>query len=96
MTVDTWIFLTIIYAVFGFLQGGYFASKMALFMDSTNPQIGATQFSIYASCGNGGMTVGESFSGTFVAIFGFARTFLWSALFFGPALLILYFIKLRK
>jgi hypothetical protein len=61
-------------------------------MEETNPRIGATQFSIFASLGNAGMTIGETASGSLVAILGFTRTFLYSAWFFGPELLILYFI----
>jgi len=46
--------------------------------------------------GNAGMTGGETVSGTLVSMIGFGRTFLYSAWIFGPALLILFFIKLKK
>ena len=69
---------------------------MAMHMDVTNPHIAATQFSIFTSFGNAGMTLGESGSGTLVALFGFTGTFLYSAWIFGPALLVLYFIQLKK
>ena len=36
------------------------AAEGALFMDNTDPTIGATQFSIYMGIGNGGMALGES------------------------------------
>ena len=65
-------------------------------MDVTNPRIGATQYSILTGLGNLGITVGESSTGTMVSILGFTRTFLYGGLFFGPALLILYIIKLKK
>jgi len=91
-----WMILAITYGVIGFLQGGYATSGLAMMMDITNPKIGATQFSMFASLGNAGMTIGETVSGTLVTIFGFTGTFLYSAWFFGPALLILYLIKIKK
>jgi hypothetical protein len=65
-------------------------------MNATNPTVGATHFSVLTSFANGGMLVGETLSGTFIAVLGFTRTFLYSAWFFGPALLILHFVKERK
>ena len=91
-----WLILAIFYGFIGFLQGGYATSGLAMMMDITNPKIGATQFSIFASLGNFGMTIGETASGTFVTLLGFTGAFLYSAWFFGPALLILYFIRLKK
>ncbi|MCK5030033.1 MAG: MFS transporter [Thermoplasmatales archaeon] len=93
---NTWQILAIIYGVIGFLQGGYMTATCAMCMDVTNPRTGATQFSILTSLGNAGMTGGETISGTLIAMFGFSRTFLYSAWIFGPALLILYFIRLKK
>jgi MFS family permease len=92
---NNWQLLAIIYAVIGFLQGGYIAAGSAMFMDVTNPRAGATQFSIFMSMGNAGMTGGETVSGTLVSMLGFSRTFLYSAWIFGPALLILRFIRLK-
>ena len=91
-----WFVLAALYGFIGFLQGGYSTSGLAMMMDVTNPRIGATQFSIFASLGNAGMTFGETVSGSLVAMLGFARTFLYSSWFFGPALLILYYIRLKK
>ena len=65
-------------------------------MDVTNPKVGATQYSILTSLGNAGLTISESFSGTMVSVLGFTRTFLYTAWFFGPALLVLHFIRLKK
>lgn len=93
---DTWIILAIIYGVLGFLQGGYITVKSAMFMSATNPKIGATQFSILMSLGNAGMMTGETISGAFITAFGFTRIFLFSAWFFGPALLVLHFVKEQK
>ena len=93
---NTWQILAIIYGVIGFLQGGYITAGCAMFMDVTNPRAGATEYSIFMSLGNAGMTGGETVSGTLVAMLGFGRVFLYSAWVFGPALLILYFIRLKK
>ena len=93
---NTWFIFTIVYALIGFLQGGYLAGVTALYMDTTDPEIGATQFSIYSSFGNLGLTGGQSVSGSLVTIFGFGLTFLFAALMFAPALIVLYFIKLKK
>jgi MFS family permease len=93
---DTWIILAVIYGIIGFLQGGYISIKAAMLMSISNPKIGATHFSILMGLGNAGMIVGESISGPFIAAFGFTRSFLFSAWFFGPALLVIYFIKEQK
>ena len=91
-----WFLIAMVYGIIGFFQGGYATSGLAMMMDFTNPKIGATQFSIFASLGNTGMTIGETISGSLVTLLGFTGAFLYSAWFFGPALLILYFIKLKK
>jgi predicted MFS family arabinose efflux permease len=93
---DTWIILAVIYAVIGFLQGGYITIKASMLMSVSNPKVGATQFSILMGLGNGGMIVGESISGPLISAFGFTRSFLFSAWFFGPALLVIHFIKEKK
>ena len=93
---NTWIFLAVIYGIIGFLQGGYITVKCAMFMSVSNPKIGATQFSILMSLGNAGMIAGESMSGVLITSFSFTRTFLYSAWFFGPALIVLHFVKDKK
>jgi MFS family permease len=93
---NTWFIFTIIYALIGFLQGGYLAGVTALYMDTTDPEIGATQFSIYSSFGNLGLTGGQSVSGSLATFFGFSITFFLAALIFAPAMIILYFINLKK
>jgi len=93
---SSWQILAIIYGIVGFLQGGYIVATLAMCMDITNPRIGATQFSILMSLRNFGEMGGEFMSGTLFAMLGFGRVFLYSAWFLGPALLILYFIKLKK
>jgi MFS family permease len=82
-----------LFYILGFLSGAYLAVNFALMMDVTNPKAGATQFSILTSLANGGALFGESSSGSFVSVLGFSRTFLFSAWFLGPPLLVLYFIK---
>ena len=93
---DTWQILAILYGIIGFLLGGHYSALGAMLMDVTNPKVGATQYSILSSLGNAGMVISESFSGTMVSLLGFTRTFLYTAWFFGPALLVLHFIRLKK
>ena len=91
-----WETVAILYGIIGFFHGSLYTVWGALLMDVTNPRIGATQYSILTGLGNLGITVGESSTGIMVSILGFTRTFLYGGLFFGPALLILYIIKLKK
>lgn len=93
---NTWLIFTLVYALIGFLQGGYLAGVTALYMDTTDPKIGATQFSIYSSFGNLGLTGGQSVSGSLVTFFGFSFTFFLAALIFTPAIIVLYFINIKK
>jgi PAT family beta-lactamase induction signal transducer AmpG len=94
ITADKWQILAIIYPIIGFLQGGsVFSALMALFMDISNPKIGATQFSILTSITNFGDIGIGMISGSLVLILGYHRFFLYSAWIVGPALLILYFVK---
>jgi MFS family permease len=93
---NTWQILAIIFGMIGFLRGGYYASSMAMVMDVTNPKIGATQYSVLTATFNVGEMSGQMMSGSLVAMLGFSRVFLYSAWVFGPALLILHFIKLKK
>lgn len=94
---DTWQILVFIYSMIGFLIGAsLFAAMGALFMDITNPKIGATQYSILASIANFGEFGIAMISGTLVLMLGYNRFFLYTAWILGPALLILYFIKEAK
>jgi predicted MFS family arabinose efflux permease len=96
-TANTWQILAIIYPIIGFLHGGAsYAVVCALFMDITNPKIGATQYSILTSLANFGDIGIGAFSGTLVLMLGYSRVFLYTAWLVGPALLILYFIKETK
>ena len=93
---NSWEYFALIYCIIGFLQGGYTSSVCALFMDVTNPCIGATQYSIFISLFNFGIIITMTISGSLYIMFGFSRLFLYSAWIFGPALLVLYFIRLKK
>jgi predicted MFS family arabinose efflux permease len=85
-----------IYGIIGFFHGGMTAVSCTMFMSASNPKIGATQFSIFMSLGNAGTMAGETISGALVAAVGFSRTFLYSAWFLGPALIVLHFVKEQK
>jgi predicted MFS family arabinose efflux permease len=67
-----------------------------MLMDVTNPRIGATQYSVFISLFNLGIMITGTISGPLYVMLGVSRVFLYSAWIFGPALLILYFIRLKK
>jgi MFS family permease len=92
---NSWETIAILYTLIGFMHGGQYTALGALLMDVTNPKVGATQFSILTSLGNIGLFSGEFLSGAMYSILGFARTFLYGAWFYGPAILVLYIIKLK-
>lgn len=93
---DTWWKLSIIYGIIGFLMGGHSTASCALFMDVTNPRIGATQYGIFTGIANVGLNGAGMITGSLVVALGFSRTFLYSAWVFGPALFVLYFIQIKK
>lgn len=93
---DTWWKLSIIYGIIGFLMGGHSTVSCALFMDVTNPRIGATQYGILTGIANVGLNGAGMITGTLAISLGFTRTFLYAAWVFGPALLVLYFIQIKK
>jgi len=91
-----WVSFTIIYGLVGLMIGGYHAAICALIMDITNPKIAATQYSLITSIFNVGEWTGGTLGGTFVSLLGYTRAFLYSGWFFGPALIVLYLIKIKK
>jgi len=93
---DAWWKLSIIYGIIGFLMGGHSTASCALFMDVTNPQIAATQYGILTGIANVGLNGGGMITGTLAVALGFSRTFLYAAWVFGPAALVLYFIRIGK
>jgi MFS family permease len=96
IVADSWWRLSILYAMIGFLMGGHSTVSCALFMDVTNPKIGATQYGIFTGIANVGLNGAGMITGTLAIGFGFARTFLYAAWVFGPALLVLHFIQIKK
>ncbi|UCF50366.1 MAG: MFS transporter [Thermoplasmatales archaeon] len=93
---SNWWKLSIIYGIIGFLMGGHSTVSCALFMDVTNPRIGATQYGIFTGIANIGLNGGGMITGTMVAILSFSQTFLYAGWVFGPTILVLYFIRLKK
>ncbi|VVB62215.1 Major Facilitator Superfamily protein [uncultured archaeon] len=93
---DTWWKLSIIYGIVGFLMGGHSTVSCALFMDVTNPRIAATQYGILTGIANVGLNGAGMITGSLIVSLGFARTFLYAAWVFGPTLLVLYFIRIKK
>jgi MFS family permease len=90
---DTWLILVIIWGIIGFLHGGHYSALGALSMDVTNPKLGASEYSLIMAAGNAGEMGGTVISGSLISLIGFSRTFLYSGWIYGPALLILYFMK---
>lgn len=91
---QSWQSITLLYGILGFLNGGLFATVLALCMDITNPSISATQFSLLISLTNAGELLGGAVSGTLISLLDFSRVFLYAAWILGPALLILYYIRI--
>jgi len=77
-------------------MGAHSTVSCALFMDATNPRIGATQYGIFTGVANLGLNGGGILAGSLVLLLGFSRTFLYAAWIFGPTLLLVYFIQMQK
>jgi len=90
---NDWQRIAILWGIVGFLHGGHYSAIGALWMDITNPKVGASQYSILASFTNAGEMGGTFASGSLVSMLGFGRVFLYSGWVYGPALLVLYFVK---
>jgi len=93
---SNWWKLSIIYGIIGLLMGGHSTVSCALFMDITNPKIGATQYGILTGIANIGLNGGGMITGTLVAALSFSQTFLYAGWVFGPTILVLYYIRLKK
>ena len=94
---DTWQILALLYSIIGFLTGAALYTALgAIYMDITNPKIGASQYSILASITNFGEMGVAMISGSLVLMLGYTRFFLYAAWIIGPALLILYFVKEKQ
>ena len=87
----------LLYGLIGFFFGGYYVVGCALIMDVTDPLIAASQFSILTALFNlGELGIGHGIAGAMVESFGYEKVFLYSAIFYGFAILILYFFRLEK
>jgi MFS family permease len=94
---DTWQTFGLIYGLVGFFFGGYYVVSCALIMDVTNPLIAASQFSIITALFNlGELGIGHGIAGVMVESLGYERVFLYSAILYGIAILILYFFRLKN
>ncbi len=94
---DNWQILAILYGIIGFLFGGVYASIGAVAMDITNPRVAASQFSIFMALVNiGEVGIGNGLAGIMLDTLGYTRVFLYSGLFYGVTILIIYILKLKK
>jgi PAT family beta-lactamase induction signal transducer AmpG len=91
-----WLIFTFIYGLVGVMIGGYHSATCAYVMDITNPKIAATEYSVITSLFNVGEWAGGSFGGSLVAAIGYSRLYLYSGWFFGPAIIIIYLLKLKS
>ena len=90
---NNWLTLVVLYALCGFFDGGWVIAIGTMQMDVSNPEIGASQYSILTSLSNLGEEGIGAISGSLVVMIGFYRMFFISSWICGPALIILYFIK---
>ena len=89
--------LAILYGIIGFMFGGAYASIGAVAMDITNPRVAASQYSIFMALLNiGEVGIGNGLAGIMLDTLGYTRVFLYSGLFYGVAILIIYLLKLKK
>ena len=89
--------LAILYGIIGFLFGGAYSSIGAVAMDITNQRIAASQFSVFMALLNiGEVGIGNGLAGIMLDTLGYTRVFLYSSLFYGVAILIIYLLKLKK
>jgi len=91
-----WFLFAVIYGIVGFMIGGYHAATCAYIMDITNQKIAATEYSVITSLFNVGEWAGGSFGGSLVAAVGYTGTYLYSAWFFGPTVILIYLLKLKS
>jgi len=90
------LILLIPYFINVFLQTGRGTAVRAMYMDITNPKIGATQYSLFNSLTVIGVVATGMFSGVLIAILGYINVFIIVALAIIPPLVILYFIKFNN
>lgn len=93
---NNWLNFAVIYGIIGFLMGGFETVVCSFFMDVTNPRVAATQYGIFTGLANIGINGIGMVIGFMVLSLGFTRKFLYTSWVLGPAIVILYFIKLEK
>jgi predicted MFS family arabinose efflux permease len=93
--IDT-LWILIPYFILIFIGAFITASLLALYMDITNPRIGATQFSLFTGIANIGYIGGSIISGTLIALLGFDGVFVFMGVSLLPSLIVLYFIDINK
>lgn len=87
------LWILVPYYILIFLGGFITATLLTMYMDVTNKEIAATQFSLLLSIANIGYFGGSSIAGILISSIGFDGLFLILALLLIPSLIILRFIK---
>jgi MFS family permease len=96
MFTQALILLIIPYFINIFLQTGRGAAARAMYMDVTNPKIGATQYSIFNCLSNLSVILSGIFAGFLIAFFGYVNVFIFIALIIILPITILHFIRLNN
>jgi PAT family beta-lactamase induction signal transducer AmpG len=91
--VTTWWHTIILYGPVGFTQAACGATIGALFMDVTNPRVGATQYALLTNIWNLGEWGGGTSSGSLATLLGFPRVFILAGIILLPVILLIFFIK---
>jgi MFS family permease len=90
------LLLIIPYFINIFLQTGRGAAARAMYMDATNPKIGATQYSIFNCLSNLSVVISGIFAGFLISLLGFKNVFIVIGMIIIIPVIILYFIKLKN
>ncbi len=91
-----WWLLIIIYGIGIFMGGGLTSAQGAMFMDLTNPKVGATQFSLFSGFMGIGDVSGRIITGYLIVLLGFNNLFILSGLILIPPFILLRVIKYNK
>jgi PAT family beta-lactamase induction signal transducer AmpG len=91
--VTTWWHSIILYGPVGFTQAACGAVIGALFMDVTNPRVGATQYALLTNIYNIGEWGGGTSSGYLATRLGFHRVFIMAGCVLLPVVLLVFYIK---
>jgi MFS family permease len=93
---STWWLVVCIYGTVLFMGGASASAHSAMYMDVTNPKVGATQFSLFSGLGGVGDVGGRMVAGFFIVALGFHYLFIIAGLLLLPPLLLLRLIKYNK